>query len=72
MQFPTRSEVESLRKRYPVGAIVEVDYMDDPQAPAPGTRGTITAVDDIGQLHCKEFGLALVPGVDRFHKIAEE
>ena len=70
MRIPTRDEIESLKKMYPKGTVVELDYMDDPQAPAPGTRGTITAVDDIGQLHCKEFGLALVPGVDRFHKIS--
>lgn len=70
MRIPTKDEIESLKKMYPKGTVVELDHMDDPQAPAPGTRGTITAVDDIGQLHCKEFGLALVPGVDRFHKIS--
>ena len=75
MQFPTRDEVESLRKQYPEGTVVELDYMDDSQAPPIGTRGVVKSVDGGGQLQISwetGHGLALIPGVDRFHKITEE
>lgn len=35
----------------PVGATVVLDYMDDIQAPAPGTKGKVAFVDDIGNIH---------------------
>lgn len=72
MQFPTRSEVESIKRMYPVCTVIELDHMNDPQAPPSGTRGKVISVDDIGQVHIDSFGLALIPGVDRFHKIIGE
>ena len=30
MMFMNQKEVERLRKRYPVGTVVMLDYMDDP------------------------------------------
>jgi len=42
--------IDSLKKEYPVGTRVELVHMDDPQAPAKGTLGTVKGVDDIGSL----------------------
>ena len=64
--------VELIRQCYPAGTRIECDGMEDIQAVVPGTRGTITRVDDAGQIHVAwETGssLALVPGVDHFHCI---
>lgn len=39
--------------------------MNDPQAPPPGTKGTVVYVDDIGQIGMKwdtGSGLSLIPG----------
>lgn len=69
MKFLSQKEVKEVRKLYPVGTAVELIYMDDPQAPAPGTRGIINHVDDIGNIHVSwETGssLALIPGEDQF------
>jgi hypothetical protein len=30
---------------------------------------TVKFIDDIGQIHLKESGLALIPGVDEYEKI---
>lgn len=48
--FPTRQEVEVLRKRYPQGCRVALVKMDDIQAPSIGTCGTVEGVDDSGSL----------------------
>jgi len=45
--------LEDLRERYPEGTRVELVRMDDAQAPPVGTKGTVTAVDDIGTIHVK-------------------
>lgn len=42
--------IDSLKKEYPVGTRVELVHMNDPQAPAKGTLGTVKGVDDIGSL----------------------
>ena len=68
MEFKSREEIEAIKKMYPKGTVIIIDHMDDYQAPSPGTKGTVRTVDDIGQIHCQEFGLAVIPGVDRFHK----
>lgn len=73
MKFPSNDEVEMIRKLYPSGCKVVVDYTNDPYNPvAKGTVGTVVLVDSIGQIHCEEFGLALVYNRDRFHKIDKE
>ena len=48
MRFPDRKTVEMIRQRYPKGTRVELVMMDDPQAPPPGTKGTVLGVDDTG------------------------
>ena len=47
MRFPSKETVERIRKEYPVGTHVELVWMDDPQAPPVGTKGTVRGVDDI-------------------------
>ena len=76
--IPTRQQVESLKERYPVGTRVVLHHMDDPYAPVPpGTKGTVTYVDDMGQIGVKwdngynGSSLSLVPGEDSFSKASE-
>lgn len=45
--------------------------MDDQQAPPPGTKGTVSYVDDMGQIGVKwdtGSSLSLIPGEDSFSK----
>jgi hypothetical protein len=44
------SQIENLRKQYPVGTRVELIGMDDVQAPPIGMKGTVRGVDDIGSI----------------------
>lgn len=70
MKFPSRAEVERIRKEYPVGTRIELVSMSDPYNPVPkGTRGTIVSADDVGTLHTKwdnGRSLGVVVGVDEF------
>ena len=34
-----------------------------------GVVGTIDHIDDLGQLHLKGYGLAVIPGVDEFEMV---
>ena len=67
--------VQRMKEQYPPGTRIELDYMgDDPSPIAPGTRGTVRVVDDMGTVHCNfDNGrrLGLVPGEDSFHIISE-
>ena len=61
------------KEMYPAGARIVLEHMgDDPRPIAPGTRGTVRAVDDIGTIHC-DFDngrhLGLIPGEDSFRKL---
>lgn len=69
MNFPNREEVDRIKKLYPEGTKLMVDFMDDIQGISSGTIVTVLLVDDIGQIHLKEYGLALVPKVDSFHRV---
>ena len=68
--------VESIKKRYPVGSRIILHSMgDDPRPIAPGTKGTVRIVDDMGTVHCNfDNGrrLGLIPGEDSFHKAPEK
>ncbi len=69
-----RSRIERTKKLYPKGTRIQLDYMDDFQAVPPGTNGTVTHVDDMGNIHMKwDNGrtLAVCPDTDIFHKIKE-
>lgn len=64
--------VNELKLMFPIGTKIELIHMDDKQAPPPGTRGVVTAVDDIGTIHISwQTGstLGLVYGVDKFKVI---
>ncbi|MBO6209824.1 MAG: DUF4314 domain-containing protein [Schwartzia sp.] len=74
MRFPSKEQIELIRKEYPTGTKVELLAMDDKQAPPVGTIGEVIAVDDIGQLVMRwqnGSGLNLIPGVDSFRKVGE-
>lgn len=74
--FPSRETVEQLRKTYPVGCRIVLDEMDDPYTKIPiGAQGTVTGVDDAGNIMCAwDMGssLSVVWGADRCHKVATE
>ncbi len=50
MKFPSREQIERLRKRYPAGTVVELISMEDSQSPPTGTLGEIWGVDDAGSI----------------------
>ena len=74
--FPSREQVASIRKNYPLGTRVMLNNMDDPYSPVEsGTRGTVRYVDDCDQLgvawdngRC----LSLIPGEDSFRKLTQQ
>ena len=66
--------LRALRENYPVGCRVELLEMDDAYAPPPGTKGTVTGVDDIGSIMVRwdnGSGLHVIYGIDRCRKIPE-
>lgn len=75
MGFPSKRVVESLRERYPVGARVQLDRMDDMHAPPIGTMGTVRGVDDAGSIMVSwdtGSSLSVVYGEDSCHILREE
>ena len=68
--------VQRMKETYQPGTRIELDFMgEDPRPIAPGTKGTVKVVDDIGTVHCifdNGRCLGLVPGEDTFHRIDEE
>ena len=76
MSFPSREQVASIRKNYPLGTRVMLNNMDDPYSPVEsGTRGTVRYVDDSGQLGVvwdNGRRLSLIPGEDRFRKLTQQ
>ena len=73
--FPTRDEVERIRKYYPAGTRIVLDEMpEDPDPVPPGTVGDVIGVDDAGQIMVRwqnGRSLSLIPGVDSFHAAPE-
>ncbi len=71
-----RRKIEMMKERYPKGTRICLDNMEnDPHPIPPGTKGTVIAVDDAGQLLMKwdnGRSLSLIPGEDSFHKIQDE
>ena len=62
--------LQILRDKYKPNTRVELDYMDDPQAPPVGTQGTVLGVDDIGSIMVKwdnGSGLNVIYGEDKCH-----
>ena len=76
-QKPKRTEdnVKEIREKYPAGTVLELDYMDDVQAPPKESRMTVTYVDDMGTIHGNWNNgstIGLVPSCDRFHVVDTE
>ncbi|MFD1403737.1 DUF4314 domain-containing protein [Robinsoniella peoriensis] len=72
MRFPNKDLVERIRKEYPAGSRVELQRMDDEQAPPIGTKGTVIGVDDTASILVKwDNGsrLNVVYGEDSCNKI---
>lgn len=69
------NKVEELRYLYPEGTRLECLSMSDPFHPIPpGTRGSVSHVDDAGTIHMhwdNGSGLGLIPGEDSFKKVNE-
>ena len=76
MPFPSREQVESIRKNYPPGTRVMLDNMNDPYSPVEsGIRGTVRYVDDAGTLAVawdNGRSLSLIPGEDSFRKLTQQ
>lgn len=69
--FPTRKQVEGTRQRYPEGTRVKCIRMSGETSVKSGDLGTVTDVDDAGQIHVNwdnGSSLALIPGEDTFCK----
>ncbi|GHU68146.1 hypothetical protein FACS1894184_09440 [Clostridia bacterium] len=76
MRFPSKEEVERLRRSYPPGTRVElVETMIDPYAPVPaGTQGTVQEVEDNGDIEMvwdNHSTLKLLPDVDSFRIVQD-
>lgn len=59
----------AISKERMAGMRVKLLSMEDPQAPAPGTEGTVQHIDDMGTIHVvwdTGCSLGLVPGVDEW------
>ena len=72
--FAHQKKVDELRQAYPPETRVELIWMDDPQAPPVGCRGTIKGVDDAGNILVRwdnGSGLNLLPGIGQFRKVNE-
>lgn len=70
--YPDRATIDRLKWLYPAGSRVQLDEMDDPQAPPPGTFGTVYGVDDAGSIMVQwdnGCGLSVVYGADRCHLV---
>ena len=74
MHTVNKRQLELLRERYPQGTTVCLDAMVGERQMESGMKGKVSFVDDAGQIQVEwdnGSGLALIPGVDRFHKISE-
>ena len=71
----TEDNVKEIREKYPAGTVLELDYMDDVQAPPKGSRMSVTYVDDMETIHGNWNNgstIGLVPSCDRFHVVDTE
>ena len=76
MIVPSMGVVEALRRRFPVGSRVILDYMADPyKGMTAGMLGTVRHVDDIGTIHVRwdeGFSLGVCYGEDKCHRVNED
>ena len=68
-------KIKRIKEQYPPGTRIELHSMDDPYHPVePGTKGTVKAVDDAGQLIMSwdnGRSLSLIPDADSFSVIKQ-
>lgn len=67
-----RRQAESLKKQYPKGTVIRLRRMNNEPDMPEGLTGTVTLVDDIGQIHMaweNGSGLPLVMGQDCFEVV---
>ena len=67
--------VDEIKEQYPVGSRIELINMEGEMEMYAGLKGTVTSVDDIGQIHMKwdnGSSLALNKDVDSFKQIDEK
>ena len=74
--YRDKIDVESIKKRYPVGSRIILHSMgDDPRPIEPGTMGSVRLVDDMGTIHC-DFDngrrMGIIPGEDCFHIVRQQ
>lgn len=70
-----RRKVEMIKKKYPVGTRIKLNYMQDDYAVPSGMTGTVDYVDDEGQIGMSWYNgrtLSLIYGVDSFSIIDEK
>lgn len=66
--------VADLRSKYPEGTRIKLIFMNDKYAPPEGSKGTVSTIDDLGQIHMKwDNGstLAIIPSDDKFEIVKE-
>lgn len=68
-KLPTESEIDEVKQNYSLGMKLRVLKMADDYGLSEGTIVTVDFVDDIGQIHVKESGLALIQGLDKFEVV---
>jgi hypothetical protein len=72
-RFPSKEQVERVRKQYPIGSVVEIVSMADPYRDMPsGTMGVVTTVDDTGTVFAdwtNRSALGAVYGEDVIRKV---
>jgi len=74
MRMIRPEQLSRLRETYTPGTRVELVQMDDAQAPAIGTLGTVTGVDNTGSLLVdwdNGSGLNVIFGVDIVRKVVD-
>lgn len=63
------------RYYFPGDRVLLIHMVDDPYPVPDGTRGTVTHVDDAGQVHVRwdnGSGLAVIPGIDEFRHLTQK
>lgn len=76
MKTMREQQIKYYKEKFPKGTRVQLDSMGDDPCPIPnGTKGTVTAVDDVGTIICnfdngRCFGIC--PEADSFHVIHEQ
>ena len=64
--FPTRTEVDRIKDKYPPGTKIHATVND---LQLKTGDYTVDFVDDAGQIHIKESGLAVNPQIDKVEYI---